>query len=178
MAGDSLEEIVETKQYDRLSFYHPEKSEQLQHTGVVPENFTLSLRDVLAHSVDGDSKVNATEAASTNPLEHFIKERAREKQISLHRLSEEIMVSERTIERFWRKPNARPALNNVVAVCIGLEMNPAVSRMIIELAGYTLRNVPLERAYIGLLCALYTEGIQVCNQVLLHNHLEALTPAT
>ena len=177
MAADSIEEVKETKDYSKISFYHPEKAEILQQSGVIREDFNISLRDLLPRSYDESEGLDAS-MMDNNPLEYFIKDQARRCDISLKRLADEIKVSERTIERFWTKPKARPALNNVIAVCIGLKMPPPTSDFIIELAGYKLRNIPLERGYLTLIHTFYNKGIAFCNQFMRENHLEALTAAT
>ena len=175
IASNSIEETVEKRTYKGLSFYHPEKSKDLQQNGVIADNFNLALRGNLAAKIKNDS---GSEPTPTNMLELIVKNQIKAKKLSINRLSETIKVSSRTISRFWTDPVARPDLNSVIAVCIGLEMPPPTSDLVIELTGYRLRDIPLERVYRNLINNYYADGIQTCNQILIQNNLEALTAAT
>ena len=117
----------------------------------------------------GESKIRIYKFVYSPPkegLEFIIKEQIKKEKTSINKLAEKLGISDATISRFWTDPDSRPDLANVVAVCLALHMVPHVSKQVIYLTGYTLRNTPLERVYEALLDAYYTDGIEACNELL------------
>lgn len=101
-----------------------------------------------------------------------------ESRNSVNKLAKYLHIAPETISRFWTRPNARPQIESVIAVCIGLNMIPEDSEIVLHLCGYCLRAVPQERAYRTLINALYFYDIVQANQYLLKRGLTAMTSAT
>ena len=95
-----------------------------------------------------------------NPIEYIIKTQLITMNMSVREFAEHIGLSEITIERFWTKPESRPKISSVIAVCIGLEFPPTTSEYVLALLGYHLRNIPPEDIYKALLTMYYKEGIR------------------
>lgn len=172
-----LRSEAEKLKYASMIFVHPEYLQTLQEKGINPMDFYKELQDTLPRTFIGGGQEPPPDPPR-NPLEDLIKQMISIRHTSLKKLSDELKISEETIERFWTKPNARPKLENVIAVCIGLHMPPTTSDLIISLSGYNLRNVPQERGYRALINGYYKHQITTCNHLLLVSGLEAMTPAT
>jgi len=84
-------------------------------------------------------------------------------------------ISERTIQRY-RNDEVDPALPYVIALCIALHLLPCLSAIMIELAGFRLRNNKRDMAYLFLLNTEYESGdVARCNRILMKNDLKPLT---
>ena len=159
--------------YSSMVFVCPEYEKTLQEQGINSKEFYKELQDTLPRTYIG----SPPSGPPTNPLEDLIKQQIKIQHTSLKRLSLMLKISEETIERFWTKPESRPKLENVIAVCLGLHMPPTTSDLIILLAGYNLRNIPQERGYRALINGYYNYNITICNRLLIVNGLDAMTRA-
>ena len=84
-------------------------------------------------------------------------------------------ISVRTIQRY-RNDEVDPDLPYVIALCIALHLLPCLSAIMIELAGYSLRNNKRDMAYLFLLNTEYEGGdVARCNRILIKNDLKPLT---
>lgn len=82
-------------------------------------------------------------------------------------LAERSYMSARTIQRIRREEGYIPKLSNLVALCIGMQLPPVVSRQLIDLAGYRLLPANQEHlAYDFLLSGCSTYSIEACNDLL------------
>ena len=96
-------------------------------------------------------------------------------KITVETLAEQTGLSVKTIQRMRTEPEARPKLESVIAVCLGLSLYPDESQELLNLAGYTLRNRPKERAYFMLLNYFFEKGIVFCNEFLMDLKIKPLT---
>jgi len=84
-------------------------------------------------------------------------------------------ISVRTIQRY-RNDEVDPDLPYVIALCIALHLLPCLSAIMIDLAGYSLRNNKRDLAYLFLLNTEYEGGdVARCNRILIKNDLKPLT---
>lgn len=189
--GAEIKKVPKSRLYSRLMFGDPEMKAELSHTPVDQSAFidTLfhSLLKACAGNGSGDDKPEDKPGGGngggggseppSNLLRYIITSELERLNMSIEDLAEYLEISPRTISRFWTRPDARPALNNVIAICIGLHFPPTTSDLVLSLTGYCLRNIPQERAYRALINVLYTQDIHVCNRLLLLEGLQTLTPA-
>ena len=101
----------------------------------------------------------------------------RHNHLSLRRFAAFIQMSEETIRRMYNKPypSYQTELPNVVAVCLGLHMDPITSTYILNLSGHSLTNSREDDAYRYLLTCCYKDPIEKDNHYLLDHDLTALT---
>jgi len=80
-------------------------------------------------------------------------------------LSEITGISEKTIGRICSS-NYHPSLETVIALCVGLNIDPYNSTHLIRLAGYNLTNSRRDRAYRFIINCAYTATVYDCNRML------------
>ncbi|MCR5409473.1 MAG: helix-turn-helix transcriptional regulator [Lachnospiraceae bacterium] len=79
-------------------------------------------------------------------------------------------ISERTIGTMRNRKGYRPKLENVVAICIAMHLNPSYSYRLIELAGYKLTDCDRDIIYRLLLDWAPGVSIEQCNKFLIRAH--------
>lgn len=97
------------------------------------------------------------------------------KKMTVEKLASETGLDEKTIQRYRNDSEIRPAIRNVVAICLALHLLPSDSFFLLRVAGYFLRNTATERAYRYLLNVYFNESVFHCNRVLLSYGFEPLT---
>lgn len=97
-----------------------------------------------------------------------------EKCVTVEQLAESSGLDPKTIQRYRNDPNIRPALNSVIAICLGLHLLPTDSIALIHSAGYTLRNIERERAYLFVINTCYDQSIHICNELLKRNGFDPI----
>ena len=85
--------------------------------------------------------------------------------ITRDRLAEEAMMSETMIKRM-RTSERDLTLNQVIAVCVGLHIQPEYSFDLIEKAGFRLRNTPEHLIYKSILQTMYMEKLMTIQKLL------------
>jgi hypothetical protein len=75
-------------------------------------------------------------------------------------------LSEKTYERIMRDEVPNPALETVMALCLGLSLRAEDSERLLERAGYRLNSSPLHMAYRRLLSCHVGRSIDECNELL------------
>lgn len=123
----------------------------------------LSLKRVLAGE-------NEKEDFSTILVSHM-----EDAEMTVESLAERTGLSVKTIQRMRNDLDARPKLESVVAVCLGLKLYPEESIELLSLAGYKLRKKSKEKAYSLLLNYLYEQDIRFCNNLLIELKIKPLT---
>ena len=193
--------IPKSKYYGKLIFGNPEKYGELSQLTANPAVITEDLLQLIMKACtgggssgggptgtgfdDGDESegshgnINIGDGDTpSNMLRYIIKSELDRQNMSIKEFAKYLGISDRTISRFWTEPESRPDLCNVIAVCVGLHFPPTTSELILQLTGYWLREIPQEQAYRALINVFYTQDIHVCNRILIHEGLEAMTPAT
>lgn len=94
--------------------------------------------------------------------------------ISVEELAYVSGISERTIGKMRNQVGYKPMLNNVIAICIGLHLNPSYSYRLIELAGYRLTESDQDVAYRLLIDKAQEVSIEDCNRFLKRANLKPL----
>ena len=98
--------------------------------------------------------------------------------LSLNAFAKQIQMKPDNIMRIYTRPNSVPKLDTVLAVCLGLHMQPPISEIFIKLAGQSLNRSKYEEEYRYLLNFRYKDSIEACNRYLLDHHINALTAKT
>lgn len=104
-------------------------------------------------------------------LVHFMSSR----NVTIEQLADETGLSEKTIQRMRNDSDRTPEIESVVAVCVGLHLDPYDSDMLLRLAGYILRNSRIHRIYRLFLHFAYKEGVKDCNDMLIRLGEKPLT---
>ena len=86
-------------------------------------------------------------------------------EITRDRLAEEAMMSETMIKRM-RTSERDLTLDQVIAVCVGLHIQPEYSFDLIEKAGFRLRNTPEHLIYKSILQTMYMEKLMTIQKLL------------
>lgn len=95
--------------------------------------------------------------------------------ITVEKLAERSLLHTKTIQRMRNNEGYQPELATIVAVCIGLQLNPVLSADMIRKSGNTFRATEEHIIYQMLLNSYYQNSIYECNEVLLANNCKPLT---
>ena len=160
------------------AFEQPGKYEELIRDGMNMDVFFAYVHDGLAYTSatnpGGEGIPAGWKASADEELERIIRGYIKRRHTTIEKLGTYLGVSARTISRFWTDQNIRPTLDIVVAVCLALHMPPADSMKVVELTGYSLRNIPRERIYHYLLHVCFMQDMRICNELLKYAGCRAL----
>jgi len=95
--------------------------------------------------------------------------------ITVETLAERSQVNTKTIQRMRNDEKYQPKLKTVVAVCIGLQLNPVLSYDLVNKSGNKFMVTEEHIIYRTLLNTYYQNSIYECNEVLLANNCKPLT---
>lgn len=90
-------------------------------------------------------------------------------------LAETTGLSEKTIQRMRNEIDYKPDIRTIVAVCIGLNLYPKFSKLLLQLAGIFPRNTDEDRAYMFLVNHYYDATVEECNDFLRRLNIKPLT---
>ena len=88
-----------------------------------------------------------------------------EREISVEQLAEASSLSEKTISRL-RSGENKPSLPTVIAICIGLSLDPFIAEQLVNIAGYSLGGKKADRAFKLILGVAYSITIFDANDFL------------
>ncbi|MDR0883416.1 MAG: helix-turn-helix transcriptional regulator [Oscillospiraceae bacterium] len=97
------------------------------------------------------------------------------KGVTVEALAEASLVSAKTIQRLRNDENYETTLETVIALCIGLQLPPAVSMDLLGKSKFSLKYTEQHIMYRFLLDAYYTHPIYDCNQLLAEQNFAPLT---
>ena len=97
-----------------------------------------------------------------------------ERAVTIEQLAEVSWLSEKTISRLRSGAN-NPTLPTVIAICIGLSLDPFIGEQLVNLAGYSLGGKKADRAYKLLLGVAYSITMSDANEFLEKMDLPILT---
>ena len=98
-----------------------------------------------------------------------------ESGVTVECLAEETGLSEKTIQRLRNNPDIQPSIETVIAICVGLHLDPYRGEMLLHLAGYTLTNKKRDRIYKVFIGFAYKDTVLECNNALIRCGLKPLT---
>ncbi|MCD8149356.1 MAG: hypothetical protein LUE92_07305 [Clostridiales bacterium] len=84
-------------------------------------------------------------------------------------------VSVSPIQRIRTKDGFPVTLQSVIALCVGMSLDPELSEDMVEKAGYRLRNTPEHTMYKIILRNMYLASIDACNAALTASKMPPLT---
>lgn len=84
------------------------------------------------------------------------------------------LINNKTIQRMRNDDRKQHKLPTVVAICIGLQLNPVLSADLIKKAGHTFRIDEEHIIYQMLLNSYYQNSIYECNEILMANNCKPL----
>ena len=88
-------------------------------------------------------------------------------KVSVQTLSTLSQLSTKTIQRMRNNEDYQATVETVIALCVGMQLPPPVSRKFMGLAGFQIRHSSeLMAAYDYILDEYYINGIFACNELL------------
>ncbi len=96
-------------------------------------------------------------------------------KITKEKLEELSNVSISTIQRIRSKNCPSVSLQSIIALCIGMSLDPELSEDMVEKAGYRLRNTPEQTIYKIILRNMRMASIDTCNAALVASKMQPLT---
>ncbi len=90
-------------------------------------------------------------------------------------LEEKSLINAKTIQRMRNNEKHDTKLPTVVAICIGLQLNPILSADMLKKAGHTFRIDEEHVTYQMLLASYYQNSIYECNEILRANNCKPLS---
>jgi DNA-binding Xre family transcriptional regulator len=100
------------------------------------------------------------------------------KEYTNESLAETISVSSKTIQRMRNDSKQEYEINTVIAICVGLQLFPQISREMLEMAGITLKNTERDFVYSMIIDTFYKRPIGDCNELLISAKQPPLTACT
>lgn len=98
------------------------------------------------------------------------------RKITVETLAEKSLLSTKTIQRMRNEDDYQTSLGTVVALCVGMQLPPMISRKFIEICGFTIRYTSEEQAmYDFIITGYYTYPIHECNELLENAGFKNLT---
>ena len=96
------------------------------------------------------------------------------KDVTIEQLVSLTGISDRTIKRYRKESSMK--LNNLVAICVALHLDPMFSKDLIRKAGFTLNEQKLEHVYFEfILNHMYERDVPDCNNFLIESGVASLT---
>ncbi|MBU5300473.1 helix-turn-helix transcriptional regulator [Clostridium sporogenes] len=96
------------------------------------------------------------------------------KHCTVDKLAELSLIGPKTIQRMRNDEDYSATLENVVAICIGLQLHPIFSKDLLKKAGLGFKNTEKQITYQLLIDSCYNESIHYCNEILQGNGFEPL----
>ncbi len=155
--------------------------------------FKDTASDIIFRAEFSDSSINDNVDAQAQAIMTYSKEIAKTLQampgtfpaalvylmnwrnITNEKLAEKTFLDPRTIQRLRNDFDNKTSIETVVAICIGLQLPPAISSRLIELSTCSLGVGDKHIAYHCLLTSYYTRPIIDCNSLLTNMNLKPLT---
>ena len=104
-----------------------------------------------------------------------LKEHMKCRKVTIEGLVAKSGVSERTIKRLRTDRNYKPAPESAIAICIGLQLEPALSSDWLQKAGVMLTNSAEDIFYRMLLYTMYRQPVSAVNEILESHGFSALS---
>ncbi len=95
--------------------------------------------------------------------------------LTVEALEEKSLINTKTIQRIRNDERYQPKLATAVALCIGMQLSPILSRDMISKAGISFRISEEHIVYQMLLNSYYQNSIYECNEILRANNFKPLS---
>ncbi|ELX9346946.1 helix-turn-helix transcriptional regulator [Listeria monocytogenes] len=95
--------------------------------------------------------------------------------MTINELSDKSGIGYEHISRIRTKEYDNPSIKTVIALCIGMNLSPSLSKKFLNLAGYTLKQTKEHIFYGILLDGCSSFSIYDCNALLIENGFKPLT---
>ena len=88
-------------------------------------------------------------------------------KVNVKTLSSFSLISTKTIQRMRNSKDYQASIETIIALCVGMQLPPPVSRKFLEFAGFQIRySSELISVYDYILDEYYINGIFACNELL------------
>ena len=115
--------------------------------------------------------INTLPNSFSGTLDQLIKWR----KATTEKLAEDSLLSPKTIQRMRNDEGQDSKLRTIIAICIGLKLQPELSYDLISKSGYSLKTtVELHLTYSFLLRECYFYSIETCNEILVRLNYKPL----
>ena len=135
-----------------------------------PGGFTVEIKNAGKFSevsVKDWTRLIATGGGGNLPYDfgNALKLLMEEREITVEQLAETSGLSEKTISRL-RSGENKPSLPTVIAICIGLSLDPFIAEQLVNIAGYSLGGKKADRAFKLILGVAYSITVFDANDFL------------
>ncbi|MBB4825013.1 type I restriction enzyme R subunit [Sporosarcina luteola] len=121
----------------------------------------------LAHNIVNEAKeITGIRNNLTGSLGDTLVSHMKRKKITVELLSEKSGVGIKTIQRLRNEEGYSTSIQNIIALCIGLQLPPMLSFDLLTKSGHTLRNTEEHNLYYLIITTCYTCSINECNELL------------
>ena len=113
-----------------------------------------------------------------NDFGYTLKQLMKWSKVNVKTLSLLSLLSTKTIQRMRNNEDYQASIETIIALCVGMQLPPPVSRRFLELVGFQIRySSELMAAYDYILDEYYINGIYSCNELLRAMGFKDLTSA-
>ena len=96
--------------------------------------------------------------------------------VTVEQLAEKSLISTKTLQRMRNESDYQTTIGTVIALCVGMQLPPPISRRFLDTAGFTIRYSSDEQMiYEFIIDGYYTHTIYECNELLTSNGFKELT---
>jgi len=97
-------------------------------------------------------------------------------EVTVEQLAEKSLISTKTLQRMRNASDYQTTIGTVIALCVGMQLPPPISRKFLDTAGFTIRYSSEEQMiYEFIIDGYYMHSIHECNELLTSNGFKELT---
>lgn len=97
-------------------------------------------------------------------------------EVTVEQLAEKSLISTKTLQRMRNASDYQTTIGTVIALCVGMQLPPPISRKFLDTAGFTIRYSSEEQMiYEFIIDGYYTHSIHECNALLTSKGYSELT---
>ncbi|EKF35835.1 ImmA/IrrE family metallo-endopeptidase [Bacillus xiamenensis] len=127
----------------------------------------ISSQEKAALIIQYNKEVNDILKRLPNHFPEALKALMKWKDLKNEELAEKCLLSSKTIQRMRNEEGYEPKLRTVIALCVGMQLPPILSRKLIEISGYAIRFAVEEHAmFEAIITGYYKTSIHECNELL------------
>ena len=156
--------LVFTIRGSRIEYSYKEgtlqKESAVAGTRAEYDNVQPSVHDLQAEAVRLSEILYSLPAAPNETLKRHMERRG----ITVDGLVAKSGVSLSTIQRFRNSPTFKTARNNVLAICIGLQLEPVLQKDLLRKCGIMFSNSPEDILCEMMMCTMYRQPLSLFNQ--------------
>lgn len=139
-----------------------------------PSTINDSVIGIAQNIVNEAKEITGIRNNLTGSLGDTLVSHMKRNKITVELLAEKSGVGIKTIQRLRNEEGYSTSIQNIIAVCIGLQLPPMLSFDLLTKAGFSLRNTDEHNLYYLIITTCYTCSIYECNELLKSNGFHLL----